>query len=466
MYKKETAMSTDAVATKHCHRCNQEVYVAKFSNGRNVCNKCRNTRMEPHEKERPVVLSKLCNVCKQIKAVQCFEANRAICKPCRQQSKRASAAQTEVVIAGKPHNGAMIDHCRECDQVFSEETAHLFRYRTDTVSYSSQCMACFNKHNYSKQSRDRRREEDEPEFLRQSALLAQRRRDVQPEEGKRQKARNKTDVERKMSAMKSSAISRNIEWREEDEAAMSAKITGRCSYCGHTTEEEQSLHGLDRVINTRGYTDANTVSCCYICNMMKRTFSRVRLRQRIIDMYHQLPNWTPTDEEIELEQDQTAFGSVPTYVMRRPSNEERKRRIIHQPEAQGRALVFVNQYTQKVAARVNTLVEATNMLGWSKVSAHTYIRNPNQIWVQPHWIVRDARDDDEVDEEEHQRMMACISLKGPLYLVNEQSQERVLFDSIRDLSKAVNMTVSLIKKRIKQGPIDLSDTMPGFRITM
>ena len=45
-----------------------------------------------------------------------------------------------------------------------------------------------------------------------------------------------------------------------------------CHYCGdHTTER---FRGLDRVDNDRGYTMANVVPCCPVCNYMKSKLTR------------------------------------------------------------------------------------------------------------------------------------------------------------------------------------------------
>lgn len=43
-----------------------------------------------------------------------------------------------------------------------------------------------------------------------------------------------------------------------------------CFYCGGDVE----TIGLDRVDNSLGYTKGNVVSCCHVCNWMKRDMSR------------------------------------------------------------------------------------------------------------------------------------------------------------------------------------------------
>jgi len=40
----------------------------------------------------------------------------------------------------------------------------------------------------------------------------------------------------------------------------------KCHYCG----EENETHGMDRMDNSKGYVLENLISCCQICNWMKR----------------------------------------------------------------------------------------------------------------------------------------------------------------------------------------------------
>lgn len=43
-----------------------------------------------------------------------------------------------------------------------------------------------------------------------------------------------------------------------------------CAYCG---EEIQGI-GLDRIDNSKGYTEDNVANCCEMCNRMKLTYSK------------------------------------------------------------------------------------------------------------------------------------------------------------------------------------------------
>lgn len=78
-------------------------------------------------------------------------------------------------------------------------------------------------------------------------------------------------------SLKYEARSRRVEWGVDLTDEMCYKmITGRCTYCNIAPDEKdlQSLHGIDRIDNTIGYTVENTTGCCGTCNNMKLTYSR------------------------------------------------------------------------------------------------------------------------------------------------------------------------------------------------
>lgn len=55
-----------------------------------------------------------------------------------------------------------------------------------------------------------------------------------------------------------------------DAAPFRDMVTDNCFYCGGLPKP---LNGIDRVDNTRGYTEDNTVTACRICNYAKRNMT-------------------------------------------------------------------------------------------------------------------------------------------------------------------------------------------------
>jgi hypothetical protein len=59
-------------------------------------------------------------------------------------------------------------------------------------------------------------------------------------------------------------------------------ISKPCSYCG----EESLTRGIDRVDNSLGYIEHNSVSCCARCNRIKLTFSVKETNDHILKMLY------------------------------------------------------------------------------------------------------------------------------------------------------------------------------------
>lgn len=66
-------------------------------------------------------------------------------------------------------------------------------------------------------------------------------------------------------SMKRGAAQRGIAWDLPDALALDL-ITDNCFYCG---SEPDTVHGIDRVDNARGYVEGNVVTACKFCNTAK-----------------------------------------------------------------------------------------------------------------------------------------------------------------------------------------------------
>ncbi len=53
-----------------------------------------------------------------------------------------------------------------------------------------------------------------------------------------------------------------------------------CKYCG-----ENSRYGIDRIDNEKGYTKENSVSCCKLCNFMKKALTQKDFLNHIKKIY-------------------------------------------------------------------------------------------------------------------------------------------------------------------------------------
>lgn len=89
------------------------------------------------------------------------------------------------------------------------------------------------------------------------------------------------------SSTRSAALRRSLDFDMTKEDFIN-KVTSDCEYCGaappyKTTYRKDgsemynggvNANGLDRVDNSIGYTNSNTVSCCTACNLSKHTRSK------------------------------------------------------------------------------------------------------------------------------------------------------------------------------------------------
>lgn len=103
------------------------------------------------------------------------------------------------------------------------------------------------------------------------------------------------------------ALKRQIQFDDSDEYKSFFKTLTQqnCYYCGIKPNYIQKAHskslttegvenskfiynGVDRLDNTKGYTEDNSVSCCYQCNTMKLDYSFNEFKNKIIQLYNNL----------------------------------------------------------------------------------------------------------------------------------------------------------------------------------
>jgi hypothetical protein len=68
------------------------------------------------------------------------------------------------------------------------------------------------------------------------------------------------------------------------EEIFSVLLKGDCCYCGSPCPESR-FNGIDRVDNDCGYTISNSVSCCIICNNMKKTSTKKNFLEHVEKIY-------------------------------------------------------------------------------------------------------------------------------------------------------------------------------------
>lgn len=130
---------------------------------------------------------------------------------------------------------------------------------------------------YWQKSRQRKRERlGEIEYKLQLVEQSRKYRNLNPEKMKEQYEKTRKNPHHRYVFYKRRAEGGGIKTKNPfnlTEIECKEYFTSRCHYCGYRYDGEV-LNGIDRVNNNEGYSKDNCVSCCTMCNMMKRVLSR------------------------------------------------------------------------------------------------------------------------------------------------------------------------------------------------
>ena len=119
--------------------------------------------------------------------------------------------------------------------------------------------------NYHIDYRNRKREENEEEFLRHNREKAKEWRDNNKEHLSNWK---RTNVVYRLTSAKGQATKKNIPYEITDDFAKEL-MQKECIYCGKY-DAEDSLNGVNRLDVRKGFTPENCVSSCTMCSSMKK----------------------------------------------------------------------------------------------------------------------------------------------------------------------------------------------------
>lgn len=100
-----------------------------------------------------------------------------------------------------------------------------------------------------------------------------------------------------LSQYKRSAKIRNIPFLLSDEQFFLISTQEKCYYCGTSekkavysrkTEQPFMCFGIDRIDNSKGYTEENCATCCKICNRAKDVLTKQEFVEWIVKVYTNL----------------------------------------------------------------------------------------------------------------------------------------------------------------------------------
>jgi hypothetical protein len=83
---------------------------------------------------------------------------------------------------------------------------------------------------------------------------------------------------------KSRATKKDIPFELTEEMFYKTRV--KCCYLCGKEESDTHKNGIDRLDNTKGYTEENARSCCCNCNYMKKNYVYDSLIEKLILIYH------------------------------------------------------------------------------------------------------------------------------------------------------------------------------------
>ena len=118
---------------------------------------------------------------------------------------------------------------------------------------------------YYKAYREKKREENEEEYLKHNAEIQKNWRNNNKEQVAKWKTNN---INFRLCSIKQQARKKGYEWSDTmTKEVCTDLMSDYCVYCNFKSTE--TVNGIDRVDNSIGYTISNCVSCCSTCNYMK-----------------------------------------------------------------------------------------------------------------------------------------------------------------------------------------------------
>lgn len=246
-----------------CIECKKDETISE-----RICEKCDSSsndvefRSKNYNKDNEIttVYAKYCKECEKMNQyknfIEKYNLDEVICKFCNKSSLNKYFSHYKL-----RDNVILYDYCHDCKDKNTDKPVKI-------------CNKCFKNSNEIEFSTRKSLKKNKHEIIHDNICKI-----CATEE--RRKEYNTIDI--KLKNYKKSALSRNHKWNITDEEAIEL-FKGDCDYCGKESVENEDLSGIDRVDNKIGYTIKNCVSCCSVCNFMKRDLSKDEFINKCIEI--------------------------------------------------------------------------------------------------------------------------------------------------------------------------------------
>lgn len=236
-----------------CSKCKKDLEDSSFvgKNGKHVkqCSACReraatyDSNPERKEKKKEAVAERAANL-----------DIATVAFPCTGCARKSLKAEDFI---GK--DGKVVKTCTHCRAKCARRDAKPER-REEKNAYAKA-----TGHMHSKKYREKKREDNEEEYLRHNAEIHRKWCLKNKDKVSKWSAANSN---RKLLAAKASAEAKKIVWGINDELAKEM-MTMACFYCD--CEPSDETHGITRLDTSLPFTEDNCISSCKTCTFMKKS---------------------------------------------------------------------------------------------------------------------------------------------------------------------------------------------------
>ena len=225
----------------------------------NRCEPClKQDREKDHEKRGGEIIKteteKQCSVCCKLKPIESFQGKLGetkTCLLCRKTNQHADEKREK-------------EHVRElANQNAKKPERKVVKKAWKEANYEKVA-------GYWMEAKARLIESNLEGFLKRNAEQAKQWRDANPEKVKLINQQRNDNIDYHFINYKRSAETKQLEFAITKGDFMD-RIVLPCYYCGII--QPKGFNGIDRLDSTEGYTMYNTVSCCEMCNMIKKCSS-------------------------------------------------------------------------------------------------------------------------------------------------------------------------------------------------
>jgi hypothetical protein len=230
-----------------------------------ICELCKNKKIEDYCENCKNLYSKKCSKCQENKLMNNYVSSRHnVCKSCNPVKKNTS--KDEWLKINK--------HIKEKQCIDCKETKDINDFVYHTNNFRNQCKKCILSKKYYETYRNKKREENEEDYLKHNSKMHREWAEKNKEHyEKYYKEYNSTLKRHINNAILKAKNKQEItkENRGELYDLFNNLMVADCVYCGNNKSNIGKYNGADRVDSSKCYSQENCKSCCITCNMIKNT---------------------------------------------------------------------------------------------------------------------------------------------------------------------------------------------------